>query len=340
VCLTATDTCGAQTYCDSITTTCTGAALFGHQQVAARTVSFFNQSVGTGTLQYLWDFGDGTTSTQASPSHMYATEGTYWACLQTTDTCGTFTFCDSIEVVCFNLVSDYSFTQNNLTATFINQSTGAAPLNYYWTFGDGGFSFTQNPVYTYQNEGTYQVCLQTTDPCGTRTTCYTLEMCLLPLADFSAQNTTGFTFKFVPATGNALSYIWNFGDGNFSSAPSPTYTYQNPGLYNVCMSLVDDCGDADTCISVLASLFDIDENGHAMAPVIYPNPAKDFLNVAGLPQNQVYTFELTNIIGQAVLSGKLEDEQPISVQSLAAGLYTIRITSAEGFDWKGKVVVE
>ena len=340
VCLTATDTCGSQTYCDSITTTCSGGAAFGHQQTGTLQVGFFNQSVGAGTLQYLWNFGNGTTSTQANPTVNYAAKGTYWVCLQTTDTCGTYTYCDSVLVDCFNLNADYTYTQSNLTATFTNLSTGTAGMSYYWTFGDGGFTFTKDPVYTYQNEGTYQVCLQVTDSCDTRTTCYNLDMCLLPSPNFAVNNTTGFTFKFLPTTANAMSYIWNFGDGNFSSAPSPTYTYQNPGLYNVCMSLVDDCGDADTCIDVLASLFAVDENGISKAPVIYPNPTRDFISVTHLPGNSAYAFELTNALGQIVLHGKLEDKQPISVQSLPAGFYTIHITNYDGYKWKGKVIIE
>lgn len=339
-CLTVTDSCGSQTYCDSITTVCSGTSIFGYQQTGTRTVSFFNQSTGTGNLSYLWDFGNGIFSSQQNPSVTYATKGTYWVCLQVTDTCGTYTYCDSVDVDCYNLSADFTYTQNSLTANFINQSTGTAGMTYYWTFGDGGFSFNANPVYTYQAEGNYQVCLEATDSCGTETTCYNLEMCLLPSPNFSANNTTGFTFQFVPTTGNAISYIWNFGDGNFSSAPSPTYTYQNPGLYNVCMSLVDDCGDTDTCIGVLASLFDIDENGAASTILAYPNPTKDVINVSGLPENGIYAFELINTLGQIVLHGTLVENLPISVQNLPAGMYAIDITSKDGLKWKGKVVVE
>ncbi|MBS1624868.1 MAG: PKD domain-containing protein [Bacteroidetes bacterium] len=50
----------------------------------------------TGTLNYLWDFGDGTTSTQPFPTHTYATPGRYTICLTVSDGAGcTFTFCDS-----------------------------------------------------------------------------------------------------------------------------------------------------------------------------------------------------------------------------------------------------
>jgi hypothetical protein len=62
----------------------------------------YNQSTGTGSLTYLWDFGDGNTSTQAYPFHQYATPGQYIICLTATSTSGSITCsdvsCDSSSV--------------------------------------------------------------------------------------------------------------------------------------------------------------------------------------------------------------------------------------------------
>lgn len=56
-------------------------------------------SGGTGIYQFLWNFGDGSTSTEAFPSHTYASSGTYLLCLTLTDNGGcTSTFCDSITM--------------------------------------------------------------------------------------------------------------------------------------------------------------------------------------------------------------------------------------------------
>lgn len=52
----------------------------------------------TGGAIYSWDFGDGTTSTEQSPTHAYATGGTYMVCLTVSGTCGEATTCQSIEV--------------------------------------------------------------------------------------------------------------------------------------------------------------------------------------------------------------------------------------------------
>jgi hypothetical protein len=62
----------------------------------------YNTSSGNGQLTYLWDFGDGTTSTQQYPFHQYASPGQYIICLQVTSningqTC-TSNYCDSSSV--------------------------------------------------------------------------------------------------------------------------------------------------------------------------------------------------------------------------------------------------
>jgi hypothetical protein len=59
------------------------------------TVDFTNTS-STGT--YLWDFGDGSSSSLNSPTHTYSSNGTYNACLNLTTNCGTISYCESITV--------------------------------------------------------------------------------------------------------------------------------------------------------------------------------------------------------------------------------------------------
>lgn len=59
------------------------------------TTTFTNTS-STGT--YSWNFGDGNTSTQANPTHTYATAGTYNVCLSVTTSCGTTSSCNNVMV--------------------------------------------------------------------------------------------------------------------------------------------------------------------------------------------------------------------------------------------------
>ncbi len=52
----------------------------------------------TGANSYLWDFGDGSTSTEASPTHTYAANGNYTVCLTITGDCGEATACQQVEI--------------------------------------------------------------------------------------------------------------------------------------------------------------------------------------------------------------------------------------------------
>lgn len=129
-------------------------------------VSFYNNSFG-GYDQLLWDFGDGNTSTDTMPVHTYTTPGFYTVCLSLYD--GS-TFCDS---ACYTLYVDesdcdayFTYSSNDLTVDFTNQSSGSYD-GLYWDFGDGfGYSEDNDPTYTYFTEGDYNVCLYLYDTIG------------------------------------------------------------------------------------------------------------------------------------------------------------------------------
>jgi PKD repeat protein len=64
----------------------------------AHPFSFFilNTSIILPASTFFWDFGDGTTSTSATPTHTYSSFGVYLICLTVSDTLCTSTFCDSV----------------------------------------------------------------------------------------------------------------------------------------------------------------------------------------------------------------------------------------------------
>lgn len=115
VCLTLSDSLQncTSTFCDTITIT-------GQQNPCSSYFSLFQDSVntllwyaypavtGTAPFTYLWDFGDGNQSTQASPSHTYAQAGQYTLCLTITDATGcSNTYCDSSSVRSMQLAMQY-----------------------------------------------------------------------------------------------------------------------------------------------------------------------------------------------------------------------------------------
>ncbi|MBW8049395.1 MAG: PKD domain-containing protein [Cytophagales bacterium] len=93
VCLTAINSCGSYTVCDSITVTCiTPAAYFGYTIDSNNlTVTFFDSSTNFITLY--WNFDDGNTDNIQNPAHIYANPGSYNVCLTAINSCDTDTAC-------------------------------------------------------------------------------------------------------------------------------------------------------------------------------------------------------------------------------------------------------
>ncbi len=117
-----------------------------------------------------WDFGDGTTSTDYWPYHVYANQGVYVVSLYLSNFCGASIFIDTVDASCpgTDAVFNYSFGAIPNEIVFSNQSsTPTAFINTQWDFGDGNTSTTVNPTHTYAALGTYNVYLTITDSCGT-----------------------------------------------------------------------------------------------------------------------------------------------------------------------------
>ncbi len=136
---------------------------------APLTVLFADTSSrGTSVItNWAWDFGDGTSSAEVNPRHVYADPGTYAAALTVTTAVGSDTASTVIDVSVRPVGPVASFTASTtrgalpLAVTFADTSTAgtAAIASWAWDFGDGASSAEQNPAHVYSNAGTYTVSL-------------------------------------------------------------------------------------------------------------------------------------------------------------------------------------
>ncbi len=217
------------------------------------TVTFTNTSVYAG--HYQWDFGDGFTSTETSPTHVYNQVGVYTVTLMASDgvTTDTLTRTNYITVSAAGPVADFSaFPLNGslpLLVQFLNTSTGAA--SYLWDFGDGITSTLPSPTHTYSTAGVYTVTLTATGPGG-------IDILTRPhyitayepvVVNFWATPLTGtvpLTVTFTNTSTGASTLLWDFGDGDTQTItsslilpPSPvttTHTYTQAGVYSVTLT--------------------------------------------------------------------------------------------------------
>jgi len=114
------------------------------------------------TYSILWNFGDGSTSTDISPFHTYETPGIYDISLEITSPIGCMIdtiFPDWIEILpgptaAFEYTPE-SVSTVNPTVDFTNLSEEERA--WQWSFGNEGLSLEENPVYTFQDTGIYEV---------------------------------------------------------------------------------------------------------------------------------------------------------------------------------------
>jgi PKD repeat protein len=211
------------TYCDSIyintlPTNCDGS--FTSIVNPAGPVSFdISGSTSVGTMTHFWDFGDGNTSTAASPVNTYSVNGSYLVCHTVTEVSGNCsdTFCDSViitggggGVFCSAGYFWYQDSSAVQTVNVFNTSTGVGPLTYIWDFGDGTIATGAYPSHTYNALGGYVVCLTITDAAGCSSTyCDSV---------FITFKMSGFTINVYP---ESIADIQSVDHDNLSVYPNP-----------------------------------------------------------------------------------------------------------------------
>ncbi|MEN9525372.1 MAG: hypothetical protein RLZZ256_756 [Bacteroidota bacterium] len=209
------------------------------------TIQFTDTSIaaaGTVNTAWSWDFGNGQTSTQQNPLITFTTVGTYTVSLKVTNDQGCSRTISRPNYITVTTGVDASFTNSSPSVcsapaaiNFTNTSTGPGTLSYNWLFGDGGTSNATNPTHTFNTNGTYTVTLITTSSAGCVDTFRSAPLTIGGIiTQFNAPNevcigsAATFTNTSTPAP---VASLWNFGDGNTSTAINPTHNYTATGAY-------------------------------------------------------------------------------------------------------------
>ncbi len=226
------------------------------------TIQFSDNSTsppGSGNIiSWLWDFGDGNTSTQQNPTHIYASTGFYSVTLQVTSNtgCKGFTGANRYIRVVNGIDANFDFAQSvtcrpPFTINFVDQSSGPGSFTYTWNFGNGSpLSNQQNPTATYTAPGTYPVQLTIQSSLGCNGTIQKDITLTANTTDFITPPTTcigkpvTFTNSSTPVP---VSSAWDFGDGTTSAQINPVKTYLTTGTYQVkLINTYGSCSDSVT----------------------------------------------------------------------------------------------
>ncbi|NNF01391.1 MAG: PKD domain-containing protein, partial [Bacteroidia bacterium] len=210
-------------------------------------VQFLDFSSGP-VVGWDWDFGDGNTSTQQYPQHLYAAAGTYRALLSITSVSGCVdTLSQGVQI---SQTPIAAFTSDTVcafdTTSFINTSQFCD--TYLWYFGDASSDTASNPLHVYSSSANFNVTLIATNNFGCFDT-VTGNAFAFPLPEAGFVNPTvcfGETSVFADTSAGAVSWIWDLGDSSSSTTQNPSNVYSAPGVYNVFHTVVNTTGCIDT----------------------------------------------------------------------------------------------
>ncbi|WP_146154338.1 PKD domain-containing protein [Chitinophaga ginsengisoli] len=231
-------------------------------------------------VSYAWDFGDGSTSNAATPSHVYASSGRYTVILTITTRTGC-TQTATYDVRVGNPINvNFSVDQNSgcqpTIFKFTDLSTPAVGgLTYQWTFEENGSapgtSGVRNPTYVFNTIGMHDVtltvinngCSQSLTKTDYIETFAPISHFIVGTVDCANPFVRVFTDNTNWGTGIVGTYSWDFGDGTSSTIPSPTHTYAADGTYTVVLSVSN-----GTCTSTFSAVVRV----ITLKPVIYATP--------------------------------------------------------------------
>lgn len=302
--------------------------------------TFVNMST---TLGWFWEFGDGSTSVDADPVHIYATHGIFNVTLTITDNTGcTATIMHPVSVVP-GPVAMFGYNAPACSGSevqFNNLSiaNGSVITTWFWDFGDGTTQQVNAPgnpnvTHVYAAQGAYTVTLTVTNLEGCDASAsMTLVITPGPIADFTfEQGCIGAPVNFTDLTttnggGAIIQWQWDFGDpasgtANSSGMQNPTHIFNNSGTYTVTLTSTSATG----CISNVQ---------HDV--VVAPPPVVAFIINSGTCVNTAIAFEpdssvmdLSNIVSYNWNFGDGSPasnvQTPVHVYN-APGIYQVTLT--------------
>jgi gliding motility-associated-like protein len=245
---------------------------------------------------YLWDFGDGSTSNLATPSHVYNTQGTYTVKLAITTSSGCTEIQTMSSAVKVGSLPTADFTSDITTACadpgiqFINQSTNAT--EYLWQFSDGTSSTDKDPKHTFSGVGPISVTLTAINNGCKATIIKTNYATILPSVskfDYAPDCNNPLQYTFTDRSIQATTWNWNFGDGStFNGQSPPAHIFPASGSYNV--SLITTNGSCSYTLTRTITIADNTPN-FSVSPPEGCKPFNTMLIAAAPNPGLIKTYE-------------------------------------------------
>lgn len=227
---------------------------------------FNNQTTGTNITSQSWDFGDSESSTSSSPTHTYSDTGDYNVTLTVSNAGG----CNNTltQPITIDDKPDANFNMGvgceGQAVAFEDQSTvdDANIDTYTWDFASLGNSTDQNPSFTFDTQGTYEVTLsvESTFGCVDEIT-QEVSVQVAPTADFMVDlgclhASTQFADQSETDASNPIvSWYWDINGDIKPNTQNPTQIFDTPGVYTATLTVTPN----NLCVSTISKDFTVYE---------------------------------------------------------------------------------
>lgn len=230
-------------------------------------IDFTDTSVSADPIvSWVWDFGDGATSTDELAQHTYLASGVYDVALAVSTASGCS---EQLIVPGMIKVSEPALTQFSVADTvvcasdpvlFTDESISAELIDSWtWDFGDGASSNDQHPTHLFQDTGYVDISLITSvGGCLDTLRVPSLVYVASPAVQFTDEHNCELPYKveFVPTLIGADSWAWDLGDGNVSTEANFAHDYADRGEYTVKLTAVN---NASGCVTESSKLVKVSE---------------------------------------------------------------------------------
>ncbi len=296
-------------------------------EVCLSDISFFLDASLPEPDSWLWDFGDGSgSSTVQNPNHAYSSAGIYTVTLIVIDSIYSDTISKPVTVFALPVANAGVDTFYCLGDSIQLVSSGAGTGGSYLWSPDYFINCItcDDPFVKPVKDTTYNLIVTDINGCKETDSIF-VDKKKIPVGLF----TYAVFWKFVDfhnLTTEGEEYIWQFDDGDTSSAFEPLHEYADFGVYHVTLYAFSDCGYSEYSqdITLVNPANSIDEINSPF--IVSPNPSEGIFRIISDPSNQIHSVSIYTSLGQIVYSQPSENisvEKLIDVSSFPKGVYQI-----------------
>lgn len=200
-------------------------------------------NLSNNATNYIWNWGNGQSSTGNITNYTYPVSGTYNVSLIASNGTCSDTLTQQV-IIPAGIVTTANFNSGcNLNLDITNFTTTATSI--LWNWGNGNQTTGPVSTYTYSAPGNYVVSLILATSTCNDTIVTNITIAPIVTSSFIATSSCYQEVLLTNNSSNASNYIWNLGNGQQSSSNLTSYTYSQPGTYSIAL-IAQNSGCSDT----------------------------------------------------------------------------------------------